>query len=163
WSSFVRSLFTCGELTESPAGKVTTGRRGEVSPPVPLYLAAISWLVSQPCLLGTENFWSRALEAGPAAALAAVVSRTPEEPTVFLWASTQRVSDDTRFPPVEVVWCFYDVREDAIWTSRPAPSIRNDPYLALNSSLLCDVLTLGCVTSLRTAALRQHDRSFFCI
>src|SRR5262249_52570200 len=93
----------------------------------------------------------------------AIVSRTQEMTTVFLWASTQRVSDDTRFPPVEVVWCFYDVREDAIWTSRPAPSIRNDPYLALNSSLLCDGLTLGCVTSLRTAALSQYDRSFFCI
>ena len=54
-----------------------------MSPPVPLYLAAIAWFVSQPSLLGTENFWSSALLAGPAAAIPAIVSRIQLMTTMF--------------------------------------------------------------------------------
>ena len=68
-----------------------------MSPPVPLYLAAIAWFVSHPSLLGTENFWLSARLAGPAAAIPAIVSRIQLMTTIFLWAKTQRVSDDTRF------------------------------------------------------------------
>jgi hypothetical protein len=96
----VRSLFTCGESIDSPWGSVTTGSRGEVSPPVPLYLAAIASFVSHPSLLGTENFWSSARLAGPAAMIPATVSTIHEMTTVRLWARTQRVSDATRIPPV---------------------------------------------------------------
>ena len=68
---------------------MTTGSRGEVSPPVPLYFAAIAWFVSHPSLLGTENFWLSALLAGPAAMMPAMVSKTHEMTTVFLWARTR--------------------------------------------------------------------------
>ena len=48
-----------------------------MSPPVPLYCSAIASFVSQPSLLGTENFWSSASEAGPAAIIPAIVSSDP--------------------------------------------------------------------------------------
>ena len=106
-----------------------------MSPPVPLYFAAIAWFVSHPSLLGTENFWLSAFDAGPAAAIPAIVSRIQLMTTVLLWARTQRVSDDTRF----LLWMLSvplrDVREVAEWTSRPAASIGDDPYSARNSSL----------------------------
>src|SRR3982751_5033902 len=54
-------------------------------------------LVSHPSLPGTENFWSSAFEAGPAAAMPATVSTIQAMTTVRLWASTQRVSDDKVF------------------------------------------------------------------
>ena len=55
-----------------------------MSPPVPLYLAAIASFVSQPSLLGTENFWSSALLAGPAAMIPAIVSRIQRDDDCLL-------------------------------------------------------------------------------
>src|SRR3954447_26349804 len=90
----VSCAFTPGELTVLPAGSVTTGTSGELSPPVPKYFFAIATFVSQPSLLGTENSGSSARDAGPAAAKPAIVRTTQAAATSRLWASTQRVRDD---------------------------------------------------------------------
>ncbi len=69
-----------GLSTVLPSGSLTTGTSGSVSPPLP-YTARISWLVSQPSRPGTENFWSSASEAGPAAARPTSVSTTQPRAT----------------------------------------------------------------------------------
>ena len=71
---------TPGLSTVLPSGSLTTGTRGSVSPPVP-YTFRISWLVSQPSRPGTENFWSRASDAGPAAPMPTSVSTTQARAT----------------------------------------------------------------------------------
>ena len=70
---------TPGEPTVSPAGNVTTGTIGAVSPPVPWKCSAIATFVSHPSLPGTENFWSSALVAELAEAIPTTVSDDPEE------------------------------------------------------------------------------------
>src|SRR4051794_14347880 len=102
WSSrstLARSAFTAVESALVPFGSVTTGTSGMVSPPVPRYCCAIVWLVSQPSLFGTENSGSSASVAGPEAATPAIVKRIQVTTTVFLWARTQRVSEDKVLPP----------------------------------------------------------------
>src|SRR3954469_4764161 len=54
----------------------------------------MSTLVSQPSLFGTENSGSSAREAGPAAAMPAMVSASQDRATMRLWARTQRVRAD---------------------------------------------------------------------
>src|SRR5918996_978262 len=91
--------FTGAPPTVAPSGSVTTGTSGAVSPPVPLYCSAIATLVSQPSFSGTENSWSSASEAGPAAITPAIVKTVQPRTTVRLWARTQRVSEDKEVPP----------------------------------------------------------------
>src|SRR3954447_9617773 len=97
-STAVSWLRTAGELTVLPAGTVTTGTTGALSPPVPPNSLVIVTFVSQPSLPGTENFWSIALVAEDADAMPIMVRPTQKRVTILLCARTQRVIGATEPP-----------------------------------------------------------------
>src|SRR4029077_8217524 len=92
FSTAASSRRTAREITDEPGGRVTTGTRAELFPPVPWKSCAICWLVTQPSLPGTENFCFSALVADPAEATPTSVSTTQKQTTSRLCASTARVT-----------------------------------------------------------------------